>query len=377
MTHGRAAVVGQTRRITNLPDLIAALDAPARDRVERLFQVVRSVGTTDPPPAMEPWLTEHFGSVEAVRRQTIVRVTNRWTLDGTLFSGLRAQRPMEIAHADGADDAEGDAGGADPFCHPEEQTPAAEWGRIRGVHAVTGANAAKYDAHHAVIVFDRHDPLAFDRETVVDLFRVGREWAERAHEADGDATAYLLTWNCGWRAGASIRHGHAQALLGHGVYPHPARLRRDAATYRAATGRSYPADLADAHRDLGLVIDRGAVCVLAALNPVKERELLVMGPPGMDERDEAFSGTVGDALVAYRDVVGVRSFNLAMHRAPLRDRAGGDGWDDIGPMVHIVDRGSPGVRSSDIGSMELFAASVVSADPFTLIEQLRAALPPA
>jgi hypothetical protein len=43
-------------------------------------------------------------------------------------------------------------------------------------------------------------------------------------------------------------------------------------------------------------------------------------------------------------------------------------------MVHVVDRGSPEVRSSDIGSMELFAASVVSADPFVLARQLREAL---
>ncbi len=370
MSARRPAVGGETARITDLPETVAALAPAVRDRVERLFEIRRSVGTSEPPAAMDEWLEARFGSVDAVRRQTIVRVVNRWSLDGTLFSGLRARRPMEITDGD-----EGhDTGGPDAFCDPEEQTPAAGWGRVRGVHAVTGANAAKYDAHHAVIVFDRHDPLAFDRETVIDLFDVGRRWAEQARVDDPDATAYLLTWNCGWRAGASVRHGHAQALLGHGHYPEVMRLRRDATAYRTAIGHPYPADLVAAHRDLGLVIDRGPVAVLAVLNPVKERELVIAGPPGMDERGEAFAGVVGDVLVAFRDAVGVRSFNLALHRPPLFDRSDGDGWEDIGPMVHVVDRGSPEVRSSDIGSMELFAASVVSADPFVLARQLREAL---
>jgi hypothetical protein len=370
MTIGRATVRHGSAAITELSEVVAALDSAARERVERLFEIQRSVGTTQPPPAMDAWLERHFGSVDAVRRQTIVRVVNRWSLEGTLFSSLRARRPMEVAD-DGPSD---DAGGADPFCDPERQTPAATWGRVRGAHAITGANAAKYDAHHAVIVFDHHEPLEFDRETVIDLFDVGRQWAEQARAEDAQATAYVLTWNCGWRAGASIRHAHAQALLGRGHYPRVMRLRRDAMAYRAATGGAYPADLVAAHRDLGLVIDRGPVSVVAALNPVKERELLIVGPPGMDERDEAFAGVVGDTLVAYRDRLDVRAFNLALHVPPLFDRAPGDGWDDIGPMVHVVDRGSPGVRSSDIGSMELFVASVVSADPFRVAAELREVL---
>lgn len=377
-------------RITELPELIAGLDTAERERVERLFEITRSVGTTDPPAVMEGWLTRQFGSVEAIRRQTIVRVVNRWSLDGTLFSGLRALRPIDAPGDDGrqARVATAAAGTtvatpgtaatatehADPFCEPLSQTPAASWGRVRGRHAVTGANAAKYDAHHAIIVFDHHDPLAFERDTVIDLFEVGRAWAERARTADAGANAYLLTWNCGVRAGASIRHGHAQALLGYGAYPRVARLRRDAGAYRAATGGSYPMDLVAAHRDLGLAIDRGAVSVIASLTPVKERELVVVGPAGMDERDPAFAGTVADVLLAYRDTVGVTSFNLALHRPPIFDRSPGDGWGELGPMVHLVDRGREGVHSSDIGAMELFAASVVSADPFDLAGQLRPVL---
>jgi hypothetical protein len=229
-----------------------------------------------------------------------------------------------------------------------------------------------YDGQHAVIVLDHHDPLAFDAERVAEVLRVGRAWADRAREQDPAAVNYLLIWNCAWRAGSSVIHGHAQALLGRGThYPRVERLRRDAAAYAAATGIPYLADLVAAHRDLGLLIDEtDDVATLASLTPIKERELLVIGPAGMDERDPAFAGAVARALVAYRDALGVRSFNLALHRPPL---ARAEGWADIGPIVHLVDRGDLASRASDIGAMELFAASVVASDPVELAEQLRAA----
>ena len=127
----------------------------------------------------------------------------------------------------------------DPFCRPETGTPAEPGGRVRGTRVVTGANAALADAHHAVLVFDAHDPLAFDHELIVDVLDTGREWAERARRDDPGAVNYLLIWNCLWRAGGSIIHGHAQALVGAGRhYERLERLRRDVADlHRAGAGR--------------------------------------------------------------------------------------------------------------------------------------------
>ncbi len=356
----------------DLPALIARLSPAARARVERLFSVLVVTGRSDPPPEMTEWLVQHFGSVDAVREQTIVRVLNRWTLQGTNFSTLRGRRPIEGPSRDDlAIEVAATEGG--PFCNPERDTPADTWGRVRGRHAVTGANAAKYDAHHGVIVFDHHDPLAFTADTVVDLFEVARAWAERSRAEDPSASAYQLIWNCGWRAGGSVVHGHAQVLLGpDGHYAAVERQRRDAAAYRDEVGCPYLADLVAAHRDLGLVArEERSVAVLASLTPVKEQELMVVGPPGMDERDPAFAGTVAATLVAYRDRLGVRAFNLALHRPPLD--AGAE-WSEIGPVVHVVDRGNPASRSSDIGAMELFVASVVGHDPFAVAAGLREAL---
>jgi hypothetical protein len=360
-------------RIADLPRLVEAMASAARQQSESLFDISVVEGLTDPPPELHEWLERHFGSVEAVRRQHIVRVTNRWSLEGTLFSPLRSRRPHARAAA-GAFEQEVQATIGDEFCHPENGTPADTWGRVRGRRSITGANAAKYDGRHGVVIFDHHDPLAFDEESVLDMLTVGREWAERGRAEDPKAWAYLLIWNCGPRAGGSIVHGHAQVLLGRDThYPHVERLRRDAMAYAAATGGSYLADLVSVHRELGLVVaEMDGVAIVASITPVKERELLIVGQPGMDERDTAFASAVARTAVAYREVAGVRAFNLVLHRPPLDAAVAAEpGWRELPPLVRLVDRGDPSSRSSDIGAMELYAASVVGGDPFQLTSDLR------
>ena len=362
-------------RLTSLRDLpaaIASLTGDAGDRATRLYEVTVATAHTEPPPELAPWLVTTFGSEGAVRDQTVIRVTNRTTLDSTLFAPLRAQRPIDgssgaASLADLIAETEGD-----PFCDAETGTPANAFGRVRGARMISGANAAAADIHHAVLVFESHDPLAFDAELVADLLTTGRAWADAARAWDPTAANYLLIWNCLWRAGGSIVHGHAQVLLGAGAhYARLERMRRDAAAYRGEHGSELLDDLIAVHRDLELTIEgRDGVIVLAHLTPTKEREAIVVGPAGMDERDPAFAEGVASTLIALRDRIGVRSFNLALWRPPLDESPD---WRWLRPMARIVDRGDLASRPSDIGAMELFATPIVGADPFELAAALRGA----
>lgn len=353
----------------SLPERVKRLGGPARARVERLYDIRTSVGHTDPPPAMAAWLERTFGSVDAVREQRLLKVTNLATLEATLFAPMRARRPVDESPGGPEWVRQLTETEGDPFCAPETGTPADTFGRIRGRHVVTGANAGLADAHHAVLVFDRHDPHAFDADLVADVLASARSWAERAHAADSDARNYMLIWNCLWRAGGSIVHGHAQALLGSG--PHYARLerwRRDAASYAAIHRGSLLDDIVAVHRDLALALDGpDRVATLAHLTPVKEREVIVAGSPGTDEHAPAFTEAVGHALVAMRDRLAVRSFNLALWCPPLGERRG---WEGVGPMVRIVDRGDLASRSSDIGAMELYGTPIVATDPWEVAAAL-------
>ena len=161
-------------KITDLPALVEDLSPEDRTVADRLFDVVATTGRLHPPEAMRAWIEKSFGSVEAILEQRIVRVTNRITLQGTLFNGLRSSRPLDTGvSVDLEREIEATAG--DPFCRPDQGTPADVFGRVRGEHAVTASNVAKYDGFHGVIVFDDHNPLHLTPEKVSDYVSVGLE----------------------------------------------------------------------------------------------------------------------------------------------------------------------------------------------------------
>lgn len=349
--------------ITGLPDLIAGLPERERQIADRLLEVRSTTGRLEEPEAMRPWIERAFGSVDAVREQRIVRVTDRVTLEGTLFNGLRASRPLDTG-VDTDLAAEISATEGDPFCSPESGTPADVFGRARGEHSVTASNVAKYDGFHGVIVFDDHDPLKLTPEKVSDYISTGMEWFRRARETDPEARYPFLMWNCLWRAGGSIIHGHAQATATRGShYPKVERLRRDAARYAEAHASDYFDDLYRLHDALGLSVPAsGGVRAFASLTPIKEKEVVLLCSSA---RDEALHATVGELLRAYVDSLGVRSFNVAFYLPPQ------DGeWGEFPVLVHLVDRGEPASRTSDMGAMELYAASVVASDPFRVAQAL-------
>ena len=354
------------RKITDLPALIEALPAEDRSLIRRIFEVSATTGRLNPPEGMRPWIEKSFVSVDAVTEQRLVRVTNRITLEGSLFNGLRASRPLdtgvnldldrEIAATEG-----------DPFCRPEEGTPADVFGRVRGEYATTASNVAKYDGFHGVIVFDDHNPLKLTPEKVSDYVDVGLRWAREAQRVDPGARYPFLMWNCLWRAGGSIIHGHAQITATRGMhYPKPERLRRAAKAYSFEHGSDYFTDLQRVHDALGLSIPtEDGVRAFASLAPVKEKELMVIGD---SPEDEALHQTVGELLRGYVHELGVRAFNVAFYMPPLAEVD--EDWAWFPTVVYVVDRGDPANRTSDIGAMELYAASVVASDPFAVARAL-------
>ncbi|MGF1470190.1 MAG: hypothetical protein ACFB50_00430 [Rubrobacteraceae bacterium] len=358
--------MAQERKITNLPALVEDLSPEDRSVVDRIFAVSATTGRLDPPESMHEWIEAAFGSVAAVREQEIVKVTNRVTLEGSIFNGLRASRPSdtgtdldleeEIAETEG-----------DPFCNPEEGTPADLFGRVRGRHSTTASNIAKYDGFHGVIVFDDHNPLHFTHEKVDDYITVGLQWGRKALEDDPEARYFYLMWNCLWRAGGSIIHGHAQATATrHMHYPKVERLRRAAASYAAEHGPDYFDDLYRAHDALGLSFPcPEGVRGFASLTPIKDKELVLIGD---SVEDEALRNAVAAALESYVEDLGVSTFNVAFYIPPLGSVE--EDWSGFPTVVYLVDRGDPASRTSDLGAMELYAASVVATDPFGIAATL-------
>src|SRR5438445_8011712 len=174
-------------------------------------------------------------------------------LEGSLFNDLRACRPVEVKGTDEVREII-ERSRNDPFCHPETGTPADTFGRISGEHGITASNVAKYDGYHGVLVFSEHDPLApTDAAVVRDHLVTIRRWGEAALAADPAARYLFVLWNCLWRAGGSIVHGHMQMTATRGShYPKIELLRRQALDYAATNGRDYFDDLWLVHDALGL-----------------------------------------------------------------------------------------------------------------------------
>ena len=293
--------------IVELETRIAALSPDARAAAARIYAISTTTGTLIPPDEMRPWIEKQFGSVESVASQRIVRVTDVVTLEGALFNEVRSRRPMAVPEKSGAEVAETIRSTEnDPFCHPATGTPADDFGRITGEHGVTASNVAKYDGYHGVLVFDQHDPLVpMDSAAIAGHFATARAWAEAAFARDPAAPYYFLMWNCLWRAGGSIVHGHMQMTTTRGMhYPKVERLRRAALAYAAQHGTDYFADLWLVHRSLGLGTEIGGARVFATLTPVKEREVVVLGAPGADEQSIAGPHTLGQSVKGRGDPAG-------------------------------------------------------------------------
>ncbi len=355
----------ERKTITDLAEVVAALPLAERQRFEGIFNISCSIGRLKPPPSMYGWIENHFGSVEAVLEQQIVRVTNLVTMEGALFNGVRSQRPMVTEKSQELEKliAE-DLGG--PFCRPLEGTPEDIFGRVEGKYCVSASNIAKFDGLHGVIVFDEHNPLNLSEERVRDYIDTALEWALRARATDEDAKYFFFLWNCMWRAGASIVHGHAQVVLGRDMhYAKVEHLRAAALEYEKVMGRNYFDDLYRVHRSLGLTLDAGGTRILAYLTPIKEKEVFFIS----EELNDDLKSLVYRVLNCYIRGLGVSSYNVAIFMPPIGPVE--EDWGGFPVLVRVLDRGDPMNRTADMAAMELYASSIVSSDPFRVIEALR------
>ena len=356
--------VGQ-RDITDLESLKNSLLGPERELFDRYFRVDTTIGKLQAPESMLGWINKNFGSLERVENQKIVKVTNLLTMEGALFNEIRANRPMECKVNQEIREIITNSTG-DPFCKPIDGTPADVFGRVTGDYSITASNIAKYDGFHGLVIFNEHNPLMVSKEAIADYFKTGLEWAAKARQVDPEAKYYFFMWNCLWKSGASIIHGHAQMTLTKGMhYPKIEALRRVFQNYLQSYQTCYFADLYKIHDSLGLGWKwDGGVKGLAYLTPVKEKEIILFAPEAGDSLYDA----VHRALEKYMELC-VTSFNLAMYIPPLAPS--NEDWTGFPVVVRLVDRGDPNNKTADFGAMELYSASVVSSDPFRVAEVMK------
>jgi hypothetical protein len=318
---------------------------------------------------MEPWVRQQFGSLDAVTRQKVVKVANVITFEEALFNRLRSSRPVDYAETGSLSAQLADTYKDDLFSSPRDNTPEDIFGRVVGKHCITASNVAKCDGLHGLVIFNEPHPLHFSREQVIDYIDTAWEWARRAQSTEPEASYFFFIWNCWWRAGASIQHGHAQVMLTRGNhYAKIERLRQAALSYEQNYDSNYFSDLFQAHRSVSCALEKEGVKILAYLAPFKDNEAILMA----EELNLSLKNRIYEVLSCFRGRLGVASFNLGLATPPLA--ATEERWADFPVIAWLIDRGNLSSRVSDVGGMEIYASSVISSDPFDLARKLRKCL---
>jgi hypothetical protein len=368
--------------ITNLDLIRKSLDAEEGSQlIDRIFDIRTAEGRLIYPDS--PEFIKRLGEIDQVKRQKIIKVTNIVTWESALFNELRSRRPLqtrdkveleeEIRRLDGCHFCIPKAYFVTPgdtfIGDPQHERDVSNRGRIQREACFSASNFGKYDGYHGLVIFKDHDPFSF--ELLPDYVDCALEWAKTAHEKDREAIYFFLMWNCLWKAGGSIIHGHIQMSLSKGLhYGKVEHLLRAAKEYQG----DYFRDLFRIHELLGLGFRAKGVEVMAYLTPIKEKETLLLA----EDLDEIIE-VLPKVLRCFYDRLAVRSFNLALVAAPHAvfqdvEEEEKRRWDGFPLMVRIVDRGDLKSRTADMGAMELYASSVISSDPYRVIEELKQAL---
>ena len=156
-----------------------------------------------------------------------------------------------------------------------------------------------------------------------------------------------------------------QVMLATGAhYPKIEGLRAAARRYRDTCGSNYFDDLFRAHRALGLAWEKDGVRVLVSLTPFKYNEVAVFS----EGLSLPFKNRVYDVLAWLRDKAEMETFNLGLVTPPLAPSP--ESWEGFPVLARVVDRGDLRETFSDIGGVEVFAATVVASDPFRLAQRM-------
>jgi hypothetical protein len=396
-------------------------------RFESLYLLDLSEGAQVVPESFAPKVKRWFRlptdqdeqqAIERAQQQRVLSVTNRRTFEATQFNYLRAMRPIPLSSdvdtAKVEEEIERCKSTCD-FCQPLSQTAADPFGRVESKYCLTASNVAKAFASHGLILFREHHPVkALSEEAVTDALQTAQVWMEKMMAKERLKNGYrdsffypTLYWNCLRKAGASQAHGHLQPVLAQGGSGWPGKgglLAHAARCHEESTGRDYFQDLIWAHEQMGLARKVGEnTYVLAHLSPLKEKEILVVGPAFDDEFTHAFY----IALHTLIHKLDVKSFNCCIYMPRMGAESssgigcsGGGGEESGGTgigvsvdaggvaghkrqerapnlshvMARLVDRGNAAASTTDIASMELYGASIVSTDPCTVARSVDATL---
>ena len=226
----------------------------------------------------------------------------------------------------------------DPFCNPKENTPVDEIGRLENEYAITASNLAKISSSHSLVIFKKHNKKDLNFIDFYNALNLAIDWFKKQEN-----NIRILIFNYGLRAGASIDHPHFQIFS---LTEIPFKIKdfyEKIEKYKEKYNSEYLEDFFNVLNKLNLAKKLSNVKVVINLTPFKDKEIILW--------DTNFETSIKDIALVL-DVYKKFSENFNVFLIETKNRL----------LGYLVDRGEDVKLNSDIGSLEIYACSVVGFD---------------
>ena len=261
-----------------------------------LYQVDISIDHVTVPVKMvalvrDQWFQGNATLYRMFQNPRVLTVTDRYTSETSNVNLIRSLRPKPLGSGDALKEVlrviEESRSGCN-FCGTDH-TLQDTFGRLRVAqnNIFTAENSFRfYDYSGLVIPGDIHNFMEVDYETFKSMIlSAAVPWFRNIHSLHRSNTHPILVWDIMSKAGASQVHPHIHTLLGKGRYPGKWGLMDQAKTrYHTDTGgRDYLQDIVDLHVSVGLGMRYKSAAVIVTINPVKDREIWVIGTDNLSD----------------------------------------------------------------------------------------------
>ena len=210
-------------------------------------------------PKVKKWMNGNKELVEATKKQTIIFVDNKWSLESVVFNPVRAKRPGGQGVGSVAEYVKNLIAKAKEtcdFCSYKKYTASDSFGRIESERNVAISNTFKIEKYHGMVVFKEHDPIHFNQDQFIDAMDLAMQWFEKTNSLVPDHKYRHMYWDILPKASASQVHPHIHmALANYAYYAKWNRLHKAGLKFsESIPNTNYWSAVLQVHNALGLSI---------------------------------------------------------------------------------------------------------------------------
>lgn len=324
-------------------------------------------------PKVQNWMNRNNELVEATKRQTLIFVDNKWSLESVVFNPVRAKRPggqgvgsvaqyvMQLVEK---------AKQSCDFCAYKEYTATDDFGLMESERSVVISNTFKIEKYHGMVLFKGHDPTKFDQNQFIDAMDLAMAWFKKTNQLVPDHKYRHMYWDILPKASASQVHPHIHLALGdYSYYAKWNILHKAALSFsKSISNWNYWSAVLQVHKALGLSVGFGKASILAYITPQKDLEVVLLSPkPSLD-----FFRLYFFAVRIFMDELG--QFALSSGCVFPKLGADLDTGEELPMICRLLSRGAADLPRSDVSSFDLFGTANVNKDPFNLIKKIESSL---